>query len=148
MAQLQMTGMRMEKVESEAGFTIINDAWNASPVSVRAAIETFEELQGYNRKFLVLGDMLELGELEKQFHREIGESINPDKVDYLFTLGELAKEMAIEATKKFKNTDRVKAFQHKKEAIQEIRKIIRSQDILLVKGSRGMQLEEIVWELS
>ncbi|NOU91814.1 UDP-N-acetylmuramoyl-tripeptide--D-alanyl-D-alanine ligase [Paenibacillus sp. LMG 31456] len=148
LAQLKMTGMRMEKVESKAGFTMINDAWNASPVSMKAAIGAFEELKGYSRKFLILGDMLELGECEKQFHREIGEGIDPNKVDYVFTIGKIAQEIAIEATKKFKDADRVKAFQHKKEAISEIRALIRPQDVLLVKGSRGMQLEEIVWELT
>lgn len=81
---LQISGMRMEKIHSKSGFTIINDAWNASPVSMLAAIRTFEELEGYSRKLLIVGDMLELGENEQEFHREIGREINFAKIDYVF----------------------------------------------------------------
>ncbi|MDQ0888919.1 UDP-N-acetylmuramoyl-tripeptide--D-alanyl-D-alanine ligase [Paenibacillus sp. V4I9] len=146
--ELKMTGMRMEQVKSKDGFTLINDAWNASPVSMIAAIETFEALVGYSRKFLILGDMLELGDREKDFHKEIGQMIDPSKIDYVFTIGDLGKEIAVEAKKKFKDDSRVKAFQDKNAVTQEIRSLASPQDVILVKGSRGMKLEEIVLELS
>jgi UDP-N-acetylmuramoyl-tripeptide--D-alanyl-D-alanine ligase len=83
---LKLTGMRMEQVKSKDGFTLINDAWNASPASMKAAIETFEALKGYSRKFIILGDMLELGDREKEYHKEIGQMIDPNKIDYVFTV--------------------------------------------------------------
>jgi UDP-N-acetylmuramoyl-tripeptide--D-alanyl-D-alanine ligase len=144
---VEMTGMRMEQVKSKAGYTLINDAWNASPASMRAAIETFEVIKGYSRKFIVLGDMLELGDQEKEYHQQIGQMLDPETIDYVFTIGELGKEIALEANKRFRDDKRVQVFQDKKAAIEEIRSLVKSQDVILVKGSRGMQLEEIVWGL-
>ncbi|MDF2725836.1 MAG: murF, partial [Paenibacillus sp.] len=79
---IQITAMRMEQTVSPDGFTIINDAWNASPVSMAAAIQTFAGLTGYARKHLVVADMLELGEEEVEYHREIGRRVNADEVDF------------------------------------------------------------------
>ncbi|WP_207953467.1 glutamate ligase domain-containing protein [Paenibacillus agricola] len=145
---LKLTGMRMEQVKVKDGFTLINDAWNASPASMKAAIETFEALRGYSRKFIILGDMLELGDREKEYHQEIGQMIDPNKIDYVFTIGELGKEIAWGVQKKFKDDERVKVFQDKKNVAQEIRLLVGPQDVVMVKGSRGMQLEEIIRQLS
>src|SRR4029078_11838205 len=84
---INITGVRMEKLISRRGFSVINDAWNSSPTSVIAALETFQELTGYRNKILVLGDMLELGELEEDYHKEIGRLVNPNKIDIVFTYG-------------------------------------------------------------
>ncbi|MCY8499831.1 UDP-N-acetylmuramoyl-tripeptide--D-alanyl-D-alanine ligase, partial [Bacillus atrophaeus] len=65
---LKVTGMRLELLKSESGISIINDAYNASPTSMKAAIELIESMEGYGKKMLVLGDMLELGDLEQEFH--------------------------------------------------------------------------------
>jgi UDP-N-acetylmuramoyl-tripeptide--D-alanyl-D-alanine ligase len=140
---LKITSMRMERLLSPAGFTIINDAWNASPISMTAAIKTFEELSGQSRKYLVLGDMLELGEQEHEYHREIGRNIDPDKIDYVFTVGTLGKYIALEAEKRFPN-GRVQAFLDKEELLREIKIKLKEHDAILLKGSRGMQLETIV----
>ncbi|PDY45295.1 hypothetical protein COL30_27845 [Bacillus pseudomycoides] len=56
--QVEITEMRFQMLKGKSGTTIINDAWNASPASVKAAIETFEQLVGYKKKIIVLGDML------------------------------------------------------------------------------------------
>jgi UDP-N-acetylmuramoyl-tripeptide--D-alanyl-D-alanine ligase len=138
-----VTAMRMEKVKSSIGTTIINDAWNASPVSVKVAIDTLVELEGYSNKIVVLGDMLELGENELEYHREIGQYLKSDNIHYVFTLGGLASEIAREATKHFPN-GRVKAYQNKEELIQGIQAVVRPADVILVKGSRGMTLEKVV----
>ena len=71
---LKLTQMRMELVEGVKGERIINDAYNASPTSMRAAIDLISNLPDYERKIVVLGDMLELGEKEKEFHYEMGKS--------------------------------------------------------------------------
>ncbi|UVI32862.1 UDP-N-acetylmuramoyl-tripeptide--D-alanyl-D-alanine ligase [Paenibacillus spongiae] len=147
--QLSVSGMRMEVIRTAAGFTIINDAWNASPVSVKAAIETFEVLTEYPCKIIVLGDMLELGVNERIFHREIGRIVNPGRIDYLFTLGVLAREIAEEAASSFPK-GRVRAFTDMQELIQEIRNTIQPTPTgaILIKGSRGMALENIVTALA
>lgn len=143
---VKITAMRMEKCIGQSGLTIINDAWNASPQSMKAAIETFQELKGYERKFIVLGDMMELGEAEVQYHTEIGEFIDPMKIDYVYTFGELAQHIASAAQLNFKN-ERVRSFMNKEDLIRDIEHAINSQDIVIVKGSRGMQLEDVVSKL-
>lgn len=145
--QLSMSGMRMEVIRASSGFTIINDAWNASPVSMKAAIQTFEELSEYPCKIVLLGDMLELGEHERVFHREIGSSINPERIDYVYTLGDLGREIANEAAKHFPE-GRVRACDDTKELIQELRSMLKPSDAILIKGSRGMAFEQIVSALT
>ncbi|OIK12337.1 UDP-N-acetylmuramoyl-tripeptide--D-alanyl-D-alanine ligase [Bacillus sp. MUM 13] len=141
--KLSLTGMRMEEIKSDEGFTIINDAWNASPTSVQAAIETFNELTGYNRKILVLGDMLELGQNEVEYHKEIGYQVAQSKIDFLFTLGKLAKYIA-EETQRNHGSKKVKTFLDKQSLITQVRDVLEPNDVILVKGSRGMALEDIV----
>lgn len=138
-----ITGMRMEKIVSATGITIINDAWNASPVSMKAAIDTLIEMKGFSNKIVVLGDMLELGYHELEYHREIGRYLKSDNIEYVFTLGILANEIAQEAEKHFPR-GKVKSYQNKKELIQAIQDVVNPTDIILVKGSRGMNLEKVV----
>ncbi|MBS4220308.1 UDP-N-acetylmuramoyl-tripeptide--D-alanyl-D-alanine ligase [Bacillus sp. FJAT-49711] len=143
---LTITEMRMQKLRSKIGCTIINDAWNASPNSVQAAIETFQELEGYDKKILVLGDMLELGEHEIEYHKMIGRFINPSKIDFLITYGPLSKFIADEARINLSKS-RVQHFTDKNKIVNFIKDISDINDVILVKGSRGMALEEIVNKL-
>jgi len=138
-----ITGMRMEKIVSATGITIINDAWNASPVSMKAAIDTLIEMKGFSNKIVVLGDMLELGYHELEYHREIGRYLKSDNIDYVFTLGILANEIAQEAEKHFPS-GKVKSYQNQKELIKAIQDVVYPTDVILVKGSRGMNLEKVV----
>ena len=146
LASIQLTNMRMEMVEGANGEKIINDAYNASPTSMMAAIQLMEGLSGFNRKILILGDMLELGLQERDFHLKIGEQISKDKIDKLFTFGPLAEHIAMGARKTFKE-DHVRSFQNKQNLIDELKKQIEPNDLLLVKASRGMRLEEVVQAL-
>ncbi|MEO4054769.1 UDP-N-acetylmuramoyl-tripeptide--D-alanyl-D-alanine ligase [Solibacillus sp. CAU 1738] len=141
--ELALSGMRMQQIKSDHGYTIINDAWNASPNSVQAAIETFHELSGYNRKILILSDMLELGENEIDYHKEIGKLIVQHNIDFLFTYGELAKFISIEAQKVF-GMERVISYVDKKSLIDKVKGFVKPNDAILVKGSRGMALEDVV----
>ncbi|MFZ7947029.1 MULTISPECIES: UDP-N-acetylmuramoyl-tripeptide--D-alanyl-D-alanine ligase [Bacillaceae] len=143
LTSIKLTNMRMELVEGHLGEKIINDAYNASPTSMMAAIELVSNLQGYKRKILVLGDMLELGPQEEQYHLQIGEGLNGDKIDYLFTYGSLGGNIAIGA-KKILGEKRVFAFTDKAELIQELKPFVDEDTLVLVKASRGMKLEEVV----
>lgn len=143
LATIRLTNMRMEMVEGIHGGKIINDAYNASPTSMMAAIELMEGLLGFNHKILVLGDMLELGLQEQDFHLKIGERISNEKIDKVFTYGPLAEYIAIGARKTFA-VDNVRSFQDKEELIKALKESIKPNDLLLVKASRGMRLEEVV----
>ncbi|MEC0229731.1 UDP-N-acetylmuramoyl-tripeptide--D-alanyl-D-alanine ligase [Paenibacillus alba] len=143
---LQMTSMRIEKLTAASGLTVLNDAYNASPASMRAAIALTEQLGGFGRKFLVLGDMLELGEHEEQFHRDIGAMIASERVDYVFTFGRLGRFIADEAEARFPQ-GHVRAFDEKDQLAAELAALAQKDDLVLVKGSRGMRLEQVVQAL-
>lgn len=145
--KVKLTKMRMEWIEGKKGIKIINDAYNASPTSVKAAISLVSELPGYNRKIIILGDMLELGLDEELFHYQTGQVIDGDKIDYLFTYGELGQFIASGA-KSTLGPDRVFAFQDKQELTKAVEGILEGGELLLVKASRGMKLEEVVDGLS
>ncbi|WP_066059028.1 UDP-N-acetylmuramoyl-tripeptide--D-alanyl-D-alanine ligase [Robertmurraya korlensis] len=145
-SHLQLTSMRMELVPGGKGEKIINDAYNASPTSMRAAIDLVTSLSGYEKKILVLGDMLELGPNEVNFHYEIGSGVNKEAIDYVFTYGELGGSIA-DGAKSVLPEDRVKAYVNKTELITELKKHTDEKTLVLVKASRGMRLEEVVHEL-
>ncbi|WP_274363324.1 UDP-N-acetylmuramoyl-tripeptide--D-alanyl-D-alanine ligase [Paenibacillus thermotolerans] len=137
------TGMRIERLEGVNGITLLNDAYNASPASMKAALELLAAAKSYRRKFAVLGDMLELGEQEKELHRDIGRFIDPHTADYVFTYGELGKQIAHEASKRF-DSGYVEAFDSKEDIVRKIEQTAGPGDVVLVKASRGMRLEDIV----
>jgi UDP-N-acetylmuramoyl-tripeptide--D-alanyl-D-alanine ligase len=141
--QAALTNMRTEMIKTKEGFTVINDAYNASPTSMKAAIQLLNDLKGYKRKIVVLGDMLELGEREIEFHQEIGRYLDPENIQFVFTYGRLGAEIA-KAAKETYAPDRVKAFEDKSELINELKPLLTPEDIVLVKASRGMKLEEVV----
>ncbi|MBB3128526.1 UDP-N-acetylmuramoyl-tripeptide--D-alanyl-D-alanine ligase [Paenibacillus rhizosphaerae] len=140
---LKLPDMRLEKIISPSGFTIINDAWNASPDSVNAAIKTFQELTGYNDKHLVIGDMLELGDHEEEFHRVIGKNLDPDKINYIYTFGDLSYHIASEAIKRYP-TGAVKTFKDKMGLANALNQAIKKNDVILLKASRGIQIDSII----
>lgn len=141
--QINITHMRFQFLTAKTGFTIINDAWNASPSSMKAAIETLQKLKAYKKKMIVIGDMLELGKEAETYHREIGKMLNEESIQYVFTYGALAEIVAEEARKKY-DTGKVQSFNNKTKIAEEVIKVITENDVVLLKGSRGMALEEIV----
>lgn len=143
---LKLTNMRMELVEGAKGERIINDAYNASPTSMKAAIELISSLSGYSRKILVLGDMLELGPEEEAYHYQIGASIDARDIDYVLAFGRLGDYIA-QGAKQSLGEKRVFSFSEKAELISELQQLTTSETLILVKASRGMKLEEVVYSL-
>lgn len=141
--QLVITGMRNEVVETSGGWTVINDAYNASPTSMRAALDLLGSLDEYGKKIAVLGDMLELGDMEKAFHHEIGQYVKEKNVDYVFTFGALGMEIA-KGAQEVMEPSRVKPFMNKQELTRELLPLLENGDVVMVKGSRGMKLEEVI----
>lgn len=146
LSQLQVTRMRMEVIETKKGWTIINDAYNASPTSMKAALQLLQELTGYKKKIAVLGDMLELGDQEVEFHREIGAMLRPEIADYVFTYGELARHIAL-AARPFFPDGRVNAYEDKRALAKDLLAVVSTKDVILLKASRGMKLEELLYDL-
>ena len=98
--EFKLTKSRMEIVKGIKNSNIINDSYNASYDSMKAAIEYLGELKG--RKIAVLGDMLELGKFEKELHEKVGEEIYKNKIDILITIGKRAENIA-NMSKKLRN---------------------------------------------
>lgn len=140
---LKLTQMRMEMVEGKKGESIINDAYNASPTSMKAAIGLVSELEGFRTKILVLGDMLELGDDEEEFHQEIGRLIDQEKVQQVFTFGRLGTFIAKGALENFPE-ERVHSYMDKESLTSELSSLIKGDELILFKASRGMKLEEII----
>lgn len=140
---LKLTQMRMEMVEGKKGESIINDAYNASPTSMKAAIGLVSELEGFGTKILVLGDMLELGDDEEEFHQEIGRLIDQEKVQQVFAFGQLGTFIAKGALENFPE-ERVHSFTDKESLTNELSSLIKGDELILFKASRGMKLEEII----
>ncbi|MEC0369947.1 UDP-N-acetylmuramoyl-tripeptide--D-alanyl-D-alanine ligase [Paenibacillus chibensis] len=143
LSSLQLTGMRIEQITAPSGLTLLNDAYNASPLSMKAAIDVLDSLKGHRHKIAVLGDMLELGPKEREFHAEVGEYAADGKVDMLYTYGTLSEEAAKAARIKRPELP-VYHFSDKKELASHLAGQVNPKDIVLIKASRGMKMEEIV----
>lgn len=137
---LTTTKMRYEVIRRD-GLTIINDAYNASPASMRAAIRTTSEVYD-GRLIAVLGDMLELGNISEQVHREIGAELVENKFDTLITLGELGKFIAAGARDACLNN--VYTFDTHEDAAKKILELVRDGDTILFKASHVMHMEKII----
>lgn len=137
------TAMRLEITEGKKA-TIINDTYNASPASVKAALQILADLGKGRRKVAILGDMYELGGRSSEGHREVGLEAAALKVDVLITVGKLANEIALGATLSDRPPAEIICLNTNAEAQIHLKKIILPGDVVLVKGSRGMKLEEIV----
>ena len=140
--------LRMELIKTKRGLNILNDTYNANPLSVSKALDAFAKIKVSGRKALLLGDMLELGKFAKASHRGIGSIVGKGPYDLLFTVGPLAKVIAIEAVKKGMSWDRVRSFTSSGRVLKILREELMPGDWLLVKGSRGMKLDEIVNEIT
>lgn len=141
-----LTGMRLEIIEGQKA-TIIDDTYNANPASVKAALQILADVGKGCRKVAILGDMYELGLRAAAGHREVGAEAAAIKVDILITVGKLASDIALGATFTNEPPAEIISLNTNTEVKKYLHKIIRPGDVVLVKGSRGMKLEEIVHEL-
>jgi UDP-N-acetylmuramoyl-tripeptide--D-alanyl-D-alanine ligase len=123
------------------GSTIIDDSYNASPASMLAALNLLAELDG--RKVAVLGDMLELGSFSEEGHQMVGRRA-ADVADLLVVVGSLGAVIGQEALSAGKSPEAVFLMEGNEDAIRQLKLLLRPGDCVLVKGSRGMRMEEIV----
>lgn len=135
-----LTKQRMEVLKTKDNITIINDSYNASYESIKAALEYLQTIKA-NRKIVVLGDVLELGDFSKQMHENIGKEVIKNNVDILITVGTEAQN--INNIVKCKNIEEY-SLKTNEEAIKKLKKIAKPKDIILVKASNGMHFEKIV----
>jgi UDP-N-acetylmuramoyl-tripeptide--D-alanyl-D-alanine ligase len=133
--------LRLVAVPGPQGSTLLDDTYNANPESTIAALNLLAELEG--RKIAVLGDMLELGPYEESGHRKVGLRAM-DVADILVTVGELGRIIGNEARRNGMPVDRLRLCASNDEAVEFLKQAIRPGDMVLVKGSRGLHMEDIV----
>jgi UDP-N-acetylmuramoyl-tripeptide--D-alanyl-D-alanine ligase len=136
--------MRMELCPLRDGKTLINDAYNANPRSMDLALETLAEVKGRGRAIAVLGDMLELGPYTEEAHQEVGRKAGELAIDLLIAFGKEGTVVADAAVRHGLEPGRVRVVMSHREAVSILRQVLRRGDWVLVKGSRGMEMERIV----
>ncbi len=138
---------RMEIIDS-GDITLINDCYNASPLSMRKAIDTLCLIGRKNqrRRVAILGDMLELGEYSGELHYEIGKYLLKKDIDVLIALGKLAKNIYRGFKENRADPDKSQCyyFPEKEGFRSNLKNLVKSRDIVLIKGSRANKMEEII----
>lgn len=134
---------RMELIELPDDIVLLDDTYNANPLSMRAALDALHDLGRPGQRIAVLGDMLELGVSARELHEEIGQ-VAAGQVDRLLTCGPQAMAIAAGARAAGFDPQRVASFASHAELVRELATLIRPGDRVLVKGSRGMRMEQVI----
>ena len=135
--------MRMQ-VERWAGIGVINDAYNANPASMEAALATLKAIPGRGRRVAVLGDMLEMGSGETDCHRQLGETAAGSGLDALYLLGRFARDTRQGALGAGMDRAVVRVVRTHGKLASELRAVLRKGDWVLIKGSRGSAMEKVL----
>lgn len=141
---LQITGMRLERMTAKNGALILNDVYNASPTSMRASLELLASFKGYAKKMAIIGDMLELGDMANVYHEEIGKLCAQLGIDLLFTTGEYGELMANKAINEGMSNENVYNISEIENIAKYTFELVDSDTVILVKASRGVHLEKVV----
>ena len=144
-SKFELTKRRMEILKTKNDIVIINDCYNASYDSMKAAIEYLATLR--NRKITILGDMLELGKFSKELHEKVGKEVAKNKIDILITIGLESENIALGAEKSGMDKATIYKFRCKEDAMEKIKNIVKKGDAILIKASNAMKFDEITKEL-
>jgi UDP-N-acetylmuramoyl-tripeptide--D-alanyl-D-alanine ligase len=136
---------RMHLIPGIKNTYVIDDAYNASPLSMHAALDTLRSLPG-ERKIAILGDMLEIGKYTIEAHEQMGD-LASESADALFTVGARAKLMAAAAAQSGMKKENIFSFDTADDARIPVQNFLKQGDLVLVKGSHAMQLDKIVEEI-
>lgn len=140
--EFKSVGMRLERVQLGNGVSLVNDTYNANPGSWEAALKTVSVLKRAGRLIGVLGEMLELGLQTAALHQRAGELAAENGIEELFVWGEHASDVSAGARNKgLKN---IHVFDDRKSLAKELGSCAKAGDIVLVKGSRGSKMDEVV----
>ncbi|SCY60512.1 UDP-N-acetylmuramoyl-tripeptide--D-alanyl-D-alanine ligase [Alkaliphilus peptidifermentans] len=140
--RVEATGGRNELIQAK-DIAILNDSYKSNPLSLKATLETLYSLKGYRQKIAILGDMNGLGEAGVKLHQAAAADIDPNQIDYLFTIGQLSMEIASAAMGKF-SRGKVIHCTSLQDLIDIVKEVIEIGAIVLIKGSREEELETLV----
>lgn len=142
-AKYKPDGLRQNIVESK-GRTFLVDCYNASPDSIRSALDVLSDISVKGKRYCVLADMLELGKMSKMLHRIVGEYVADSKADMLLCFGDESKYYIDGAVKKGFDSSKCIHFETKEELTEYLEEKLVEGDMVLFKGSRGTKLEIVI----
>jgi UDP-N-acetylmuramoyl-tripeptide--D-alanyl-D-alanine ligase len=143
LAAATVSHWRMETFTSPAGFRVVNDAYNANPESMAAALKTARWMAGQGHLIAVLGGMAELGPIAQGEHERLGELAARIRVDRLITVGDAAKTIATAGIREGVEPENVASYQDAQEALEDVKRSARPGDLVLFKASRAVGLETL-----
>ncbi|MGE5653326.1 MAG: UDP-N-acetylmuramoyl-tripeptide--D-alanyl-D-alanine ligase [Bacillota bacterium] len=144
LASFTPSAQRLNIINLSDGSILINDSYNAGPKSVAATLGVLREIRGDRPTIAVLGDMLELGEAAERAHLTVGALVHSTGVDRLITRGQLARRIAKGALEAGMAPERIRAAISNRDALSALLDWLQPGSAILIKGSRGMAMEEIV----
>lgn len=150
LSKLELSKMRLEVRCGILGATLLNDVYNANPTSMLASLQVLKERAGENKTLAILGDMYELGSSAESGHLEVGRTLAKLGVSELITVGKLASGIAQGARIEGYSEDQIKVTSSREEAVSIARDLLSLYGPgiwVLIKGSRGMKMEEITEQL-
>ena len=147
LAKYKTPKWRLEVVKGINGSLLINDSYNASPTSMKSGIDVLKELATNKTSIAVLGDMLELGAQSNPGHRKVGKYVAKKGVDYLYTIGGLARQIALAAKEGGMAAANISTFDTRRKALPILRRQLSSNTVAFFKASRKAALEKLVKKL-
>lgn len=148
LASFDLTANRTEWLEAKNGAKILSDVYNSNPTAVKEVLYAFEQVPTNGKRIVVLGDMLELGEKAAEMHSDLAQAINPDRIDSVYLCGELMGYLAEKLREKF---DETQIHHYQKDDLltltSDLKNELMPDDIVLLKASHGIHLENVVSEL-
>ncbi|MFQ6069295.1 MAG: UDP-N-acetylmuramoyl-tripeptide--D-alanyl-D-alanine ligase [Candidatus Aminicenantales bacterium] len=142
-ADLKHFPMRGTPISLAEGITLIDDSYNSNPRALEQALEGLARIKA-GRKVAVLGDMLELGKKETEYHFQAGKQVATYGWDLLVCVGQRSRHMAEGALASGMRKDQIFTCSDSEEAAEKLTSLVSSKDLILVKGSRGMKMEKVV----
>ncbi len=141
LSKVEAVGGRSHIIQKDK-LTIVDDCYNANPVSMKAAIDLLT--MANTRKVAILGDMFELGEREKEFHAEVGSYAVTKNIDCIICVGKLSRNMYEAALVNEESLSKIYYYETKEEMLTALPSVLNEKDTVLVKASHGMHFEEVV----
>lgn len=137
--------MRLELKKLQNGLTLVNDSYNASPLSMKAALEYLADLSSFTRRIAILGEMLELGASSQSLHGELGAYLaSLPSIDIMVTVGKGGKWIERGALEAGFSNNRVVHFPDREDCQRELHRYLQKGDVLLLKASRGIAFEQLI----
>lgn len=138
---------RMDIREHKSGALVINDSYNNNPSAAKKAVKTLIKIGKNRKKVVIFGDMLELGDLEEKYHKELGSFMAEVGIDYLIGVGDASKQTVSEFKKGRKDDGNTWWVKEAKQVYRVLESLLDNQAAILVKGSRSIRLDKVIDEL-